>query len=209
MREQKNFIGLFQVEKCRGRCPNVIIDTEEITAKICKALENMESLKKETLLYHQISRIAVAGCPNACSQPQIKDMGLIGRLKIKFLPELCSQCGICLESCKEKAIENNDGLPEIQEARCIGCGDCLKVCPSQALQKEKIGLRVLAGGKLGRHPVLAKEVHSFATMEEALEYLVMAYNFLKEHHQGSATRLSTLVQERGMDVCELFTKKLG
>lgn len=210
MKEQKNLIGSFQVEKCRGKglCPNAIVDTEDIAAQICEKLQSLGSLveEREALLYHQVSRIAIAGCPNACSQPQIKDFGLIGRLRLSFQPDLCIRCGRCFESCKEKALTKVDDMPAIQNWKCIGCGDCLKACPSGALQKERVGLQVIVGGKLGRHPVLAKEVHPFATLEEALKYLVTIYDFLREHRLGTVERLSTLLQVKGIDVNDIFGK---
>ncbi len=42
--------------------------------------------------------------------------------------------------------------------RCLGCADCARICAHGALETSAVGYRVLAGGKLGRHPRLAAEL---------------------------------------------------
>ncbi|MBU1671336.1 MAG: 4Fe-4S binding protein [Actinobacteria bacterium] len=43
-------------------------------------------------------------------------------------PELCVECGTCLERCQIDAIVERDGFMEVDEARCIGCGLCVPTC---------------------------------------------------------------------------------
>lgn len=47
-------------------------------------------------------------------------------------PELCVECGTCLERCQIDAIVERDGFMEVDEARCIGCGLCVPTCIEEA-----------------------------------------------------------------------------
>jgi len=55
-------------------------------------------------------------------------------------PELCNQCGICLDKCLFGAISENGESIEFDEAKCFGCGLCAYNCPQEAVKlilKEK------------------------------------------------------------------------
>ena len=54
-------------------------------------------------MYHEF-RISISHCPNACSQPQIVDVGLIGACRPEVTGEDCTLCGECLQICRETAI---------------------------------------------------------------------------------------------------------
>jgi uncharacterized Fe-S center protein len=43
-------------------------------------------------------------------------------------PEVCTNCGICLDYCPTGAIVQKEGSAFIVEEKCIGCGECLVVC---------------------------------------------------------------------------------
>lgn len=43
------------------------------------------------------------------------------------------QCGNCARHCPVGAIDMVDGLPVVNETRCIGCGACENLCPSRPL----------------------------------------------------------------------------
>lgn len=49
-------------------------------------------------------------------------------------PKLCKNCGICLDYCPTKAIQQENGSARIIEERCIGCGECLVVCTVGAVK---------------------------------------------------------------------------
>ncbi len=77
----------FQVESCFGPagCPNrAVHDSEALSAAIepvCRDADLLRFLKRTVagpLKFHHEFRITLADCPNACSQPQIKDIGIIG-----------------------------------------------------------------------------------------------------------------------------------
>ncbi len=54
-----------------------------------------------------------------------------GRLLMDFIPVVCIQCKKrpCIFSCKERAIEEKNGIVFIVEERCTGCRKCLNSCP--------------------------------------------------------------------------------
>ena len=134
-------------------------------------LENIESLLrqedllgflkeqvKDDLKFHHEFRVTLADCPNACSQPQIKDIGIIGACSPELTAEACSQCEACIEACRENAITLNteDECPRIDYDQCLYCGKCMQVCPTGTIVEGAKGYRVQLGGKLGRHPRLAR-----------------------------------------------------
>ena len=60
---------------------------------------------------HHEFRVSISDCPNACSRPQIADLGLIGARRPRVTDETCSQCGACVEVCREEAISLREGNP--------------------------------------------------------------------------------------------------
>ncbi|MBI4826545.1 MAG: 4Fe-4S binding protein [Nitrospirae bacterium] len=58
-----------------------------------------------------------------------------------IIPEKCTNCGLCLDACKDHAITGEKRKPylsgyqpmEIAQKRCTKCGECIKVCPDAAI----------------------------------------------------------------------------
>ena len=131
----------YQIETCfgAGGFPNRANAGDGLMQKLETLLaeENLlEFLKKEVngpLKHHHEFRITLADCPNACSQPQIKDIGIIGACVPEITQSPCSQCGACVDACREKAVCLDAGLPVIQFERCLSCGKCIEVCPTGTL----------------------------------------------------------------------------
>jgi dissimilatory sulfite reductase (desulfoviridin) alpha/beta subunit len=107
---------------------------------------------------HHRLRIAVAACPNACSRPQICDIGLIACSSPAQTGSACTMCGRCLLACRESALGPEGDRVALDPARCVGCGACPAVCPTRALAATPPILRLLLGGHLGRHPEWAIEL---------------------------------------------------
>jgi ferredoxin len=49
-------------------------------------------------------------------------------------PDLCQNCGTCIERCQVDAITEGDGISVVDRARCIGCGLCVTECADEAAQ---------------------------------------------------------------------------
>ena len=52
-------------------------------------------------------------------------------------PELCNDCGTCIERCQVHAISAGDGFSVVDKARCIGCGLCVSGCPNDVARLER------------------------------------------------------------------------
>ncbi len=181
----------YQIETCfgSGGCPNRANTAIPLAGKIEQVLnkEDLFSFLKERingeLRPHQEFRIAIAECPNACSQPQIKDIGIIGACIPKVTYKECTSCNACIEACMENAIAIDDNLskPVFDYSLCINCGQCMGVCPTGTIETGKMGFRILLGGKLGRHPRLAKELPDIYEIDQVIDIVRKCIKLYKKH----------------------------
>ena len=174
---QKEVRG-YQIDSCFGPqgCPNRANPADKLMSRIERILQDADLLTflknsvKGDLKFHHEFRVTVADCPNACSQPQIKDIGIIGAAIPEIGEAECTQCESCIDVCKESAItlEDDDQIPHIELKECLSCGQCITVCPSGTIQEACRGYRVQLAGKLGRHPKLARELPGIYNEEEVI-----------------------------------------
>jgi dissimilatory sulfite reductase (desulfoviridin) alpha/beta subunit len=137
------------------------------------------------LKFHHEFRITLADCPNACSQPQIKDIGIIAACSPQFTDERCTLCQACVDACRENAITltADHECPQIDFTCCLHCGACMNVCPTGTISKGAQGYRVQLGGKLGRHPQLAKELPGIYGEDQVLQIVKDCLNFYTQNSQ--------------------------
>lgn len=184
----------YEVSSCFGDagCPN--------TANSCKALaDDIEKILKEAdlisflkqnitgdLKFHHEFRVALAECPNACSRPQIVDIGIIGAAVPGLSGKPCSLCGLCVDVCDEQAIVLDDDKngPVIDFDACLACQKCIRACPTGTIVEEKTGFRVMLGGRLGRHPRLAMEIKGIHSHDEVLMVVKNCLAFYKNHSKN-------------------------
>lgn len=205
----------YQIDTCfgPGGCPNRTVPSEQLLERIEKMVvaEDLLSFLKQhvqgDLKYHHEFRITLAECPNACSQPQIKDIGIIGALVPVVTNEACTACEACIEACPDNCIHLNSitEKPEIDMDRCMSCGKCVKVCPTQTIQEEKQGFRVQIGGKLGRHPQLARELPGVYREEKILEIIHYCISLYKRNSRHGE-RFAQIFKDSDFD---LLVNKLG
>lgn len=180
----------YQVETCFGEkgCPNKIGSSNDLIQKLEALLKQEDILTllrqrvKGDLKFHHEFRVTVAECPNACSQPQIKGIGIIAAAQPAITNEECTGCGACVDVCPEGAIKltYDPERPEIDFDRCVMCKKCIRACPSGTLESGNQGYRVQLGGRLGRHPRLAMELPEIYTQDQVIEIVKECIQFYKE-----------------------------
>lgn len=181
----------YQVETCFGPtgCPNRAVIYEDFSKKIedLLAQRDLKSFLKEKvkgpLKMHHEFRVSISDCPNACSRPQIADLGLIGARSPEVTDDPCSRCGACVQVCREGAISLQEDNLILDPSRCLSCGQCITACPTGTLQEKERGYRIFVGGKLGRHPRLAAEIPGIHGLEETLKMIDRSLDHYQKHCQ--------------------------
>ena len=198
----------YQLDICFGPtgCPNRAIKGDNLLQRIEAVLkeEDLLSFLKDRvsgkLKFHHEFRITLADCPNACSQPQIKDMGIIGASLPMVTQEACTLCEACVDACKEEAVSLDDvsEMPLFDMNRCVTCGKCIAACPTGTISEAQKGFRVQLGGKLGRHPQLARELPGIFSENEVLKILKTCITFYKQNSKHGE-RFAELLKKRDFD----------
>jgi len=187
----------FEVTTCFGGsgCPNSANDCKYLAKDIELLFEEADILGflkenvKTGLKFHHEFRVSFSGCPNACSRPQIADIGIIGASLPCLSEKECTQCNACVEACVDNAVffkkdTELDEKPSIDMNNCLMCGKCINICPSNTIIEKQKGYRVLLGGKLGRHPRLAMEIPGIKTHDQVLEIVKKCINFYKQNSKN-------------------------
>ncbi len=204
----------FYVEECFGNkgCPNSIKNTKELAEKLKKTLKEEKidefilSKVNGKLKMHNSFRVAIANCPNACSQVHIKDFGIIVRAKIGYNEDNCNLCKKCVKICPEKAIKIENEKIKIDEKECLKCGLCAKMCPEKALFIEETGYSILIGGKLGRHPSLAVEIENFIQNDENVIDIFKKVLYFYKQNNISGERLGTILSKTDLNYMKQILK---
>ena len=195
----------FQLDSCFGPsgCPNRAVANDSLMPRVQALLERADLLGflKATvpgqLRFHHELRVSVADCPNACSQPQIKDIGIIAACRPRVAAEECTACEACREACPEEAVQlvATPPAPVIDGRRCLACGKCIAACPSGTLTVDRSGYRVLLGGKLGRHPRLAVALSGIHDEEAVLTIVADCIEFYKARSRNGRRLAELLTAE--------------
>ncbi len=183
----------YQLDACFGPsgCPNAVAPSRDLMARIEELLQKsdfmgfLHSKGVQDLKYHHEFRVTMADCPNACSQPQIKDIGIIGARRPGISEISCTACRACVDICRESAItvDNSSPAPQIETLQCVACGQCIPVCPSGTLKIEAEGYRIQLGGKLGRHPRLALELPGIYDADATMEIVGAGIEIYKSRNR--------------------------
>lgn len=157
----------YEVHPCRGlqgACPNALVRDPALVGQIESAVQASAWSQRhpgrngKAVPHHLRLRVALAACPNACTMPQIRDIGMIATVTPTAIRPECDGCGCCERTCREGAMRVQDGRAALQVDRCVGCGQCIKICPRHAIEPGPVRLRILVGGRMGRHPRWAQDL---------------------------------------------------
>jgi len=153
---------IVNIISCPGmeRCKFANIDTISLAQKIDRNLFGKAMPVK--------MRIALSGCPNACTSPMLNEIGVIGRIRPVRTPGLCTGCGSCVYYCKENAIKIRNGISELDEKKCVQCGMCVTSCSFNLLKEAHTHFLITVGGRRGRHPKVGRELLTVETEEQVI-----------------------------------------
>lgn len=195
------------IDLCGGvkGCPLTLFNDEEVARVFYRVIQNenlelfMEKALEGPVLFHNKFKMAISGCPNSCSQPQIKDISIVGYHIPKIERGRCVGCKQCVSSCSDRMITVADE-PNIDVEGCIHCGRCIQACPTGSIEMFQKGYRIYMGGRLGRKPHLAKpiaDVEDIDELENILRNLIVFYKECVEEKKS----FSKVVEE--MDLQEI------
>lgn len=194
---------------CRGFAPQGcrfnVVEDKGLVDQVVSHIEgsdwkkSMGSKVNGPLKAHEKLKISFAGCPNGCSRPHIHDLGVIGAVRPQVVEENCVNCGICSEVCKEQAISSLKDVVQIDYTPCLYCGECVRACPDEAMAVSKAGFRMVVGGRLGRHPRLAKDLRRVFYKEQVISTLDSLFK-LHEEAVNQGKRLSFLIEQNELDI---------
>ena len=181
----------YQLDTCfgAGGCPNRAVSSDNLVTSLEQLLERADLLTflkeqvGENLKFHHEFRVSVADCPNACSQPQIKDIGIIGAVIPFITVDTCIHCGKCVEVCPDEATALDETVA-IDPERCMACGKCILSCPTGTIGEAARGYRMLLGGKLGRNPRLARELPGIFNEPDVLRIVDACIAIFKDKSRG-------------------------
>ena len=166
----------FHLEHCRPNCPKAARNWLNLYDKLTTTLTDLNLLqileeKFDSVHYHHLPKVCLAGCPNGCSQPNIKDFGVSGYVTPRITTAPCSGCYACVQTCSENAITLQSSGIIIDHTRCLNCGDCLRACPTGTLAAGETGWELRLGGRVGRHPKFANLAGRVPTDEEVVAWI--------------------------------------
>lgn len=154
---------IVNIISCPGteRCKFANIDTISLAKKIDEKLFGKVMPVK--------MRIALSGCPNACTSPMLNEIGVIGRVKpVRTKERICTGCGSCVFYCKEGAIRIKNGISVLDENKCVECGVCVQSCSFDLIKAEDRHFLITIGGRRGRHPKIGRNLLTVKTEDQVL-----------------------------------------
>lgn len=206
-----NESSTYSLSPCRGggtlECPHAMDLGPDFAQRLRRAVENsgwpefIFGVHGDRLRRHHRFGIHLSACPNGCSRPHIADMGFIRAAEPALDVDACTSCGLCAEVCPDEAISMETGLPVIGRELCMRCESCVRVCPTGAMHSSASGWRVLVGGRLGRHPALARELPGLFDDDQAVKLLVRALRLFMEHY-APRKRFGAILGELGLEALQ-------
>jgi anaerobic sulfite reductase subunit C len=200
--EQKHPLAYRPCRGTTGDCPYSLVDAEPVLQVMERVVREMiaagtsRDCEGHAEVHRPRLRVAMAGCPNACTEPQTKDVGIIAIKVPTGVGPDCNGCGRCETVCREEAIRITDGKAQITPAQCVGCGQCIRECPVGAIHSQPVRFRILVGGRMGRHPRWAEQLCT----ADGADVVKAVRGFLDEvcRHVGPGERVANVAERIGV-----------
>ncbi len=148
-------------------------------------------------------KMAVTGCANNCTKANENDIGVRGAIEPKWVPSLCSDCGLCIPICPANAIErqvNKEGHIYVSSAqKCINCSICTSNCSDKAWVVGRKGYTLFIGGTMGRIPRFASILKKVIESEEELYLLIEKAVTFYRGNGKSKERFGHMIDRIGID----------
>lgn len=198
---------VYEVQACRGLregCRFALWGDHAVVAALEQVLAASAWVRRADTVrdgrpvgHRAMLRVALAACPNACSMPQIRDVGIIAMRMPRSIRPTCDACGTCERLCRERAVGVSDARAGLHHERCVGCGACIAACPCEAIESEGVRLRILVGGRMGRHPRWAEQL-CVVNREAVIGALGLSLDYLACKARGPE-RPADVVERVGME----------
>ena len=108
---------------------------------------------------------------------------------------------------RSRSCRRFDESVAIDRQRCMACGKCILACPTGTLDEKASGYRVLLGGKLGRHPRLARELPGIFTEQEVLQIVDACLALYKRKSRGGKRFAAVLTDGDFDQLAKRFSKQ--
>ncbi len=176
---------------CKGTvCLHGNIDTQGI----CRELEEKYF---GTDTPHKC-KIGVVGCANNCAKANINDIGILGRTIPEFNLDKCVGCGLCVKSCRQKALQVVDKKVVHNKDLCVNCGECVRVCKLKAATAKEKGAEIFVGGRFGRAIRIGDSLGKIFKEEEIIPQVDKIMDFYKKVGE-KGERISGVMDRLGKD----------
>lgn len=176
---------------CKGTiCLHGNIDTQEV----CRQLED-KYFGTDT---NAKCKIGIVGCANNCAKASLNDIGIMGKTVPQYVEDKCVGCGMCVKSCRQKALELVDRKIVFDRDKCVDCGGCVRACrPGGFIAKEK-GAEIFIGGRFGRGMRIGTPLGKLFKEEEIVSVVDKIMTYYSENGQAGE-RISATVERIGFD----------
>ncbi len=188
------------ITACQGAaiCPSGCIDTYTLAKKLDERYFARE-------LPHKF-KFGITGCQNNCLKAEENDVGIKGGIRVKWIPDSCIGCGVCVKACRSGAIAMEEGKIKVDQDRCNFCGRCTKACPADAYE-ETHGYIVSFGGLFGNSISTGETVIPLIEDEDALFRVCDAAIQFFEENANAGERLKFTIDRIGWEKFKTVIKE--
>lgn len=176
---------------CKGTvCLHGNIDTQEICRQLERKYFGTDTPHK--------CKIGIVGCANNCAKANINDIGVMGKTIPEFILDNCVGCGLCVQGCRQKALEVVDKKLIYNEELCVSCGECVRVCKTNAAIAKEKGADIFVGGRFGRGIRIGDSLGKIFKEEE----IISVVDKIMEHYReigNKGERISGVMDRVGKE----------